>query len=109
MQVIQEREIRKRVLFIALPCRFGRLVTEISTSSRAVYGVWTLTKYVASAGEGLGYPDRAVPTPADFRLLEGNGLTLAAACVAHQPIDLGAPHTGHAGLLLTPSCHRWSA
>lgn len=35
--------------------------------------------------------------------LEGTGLTLAAACVAGEPIDLGA------GLLLTPSCHRWSA
>jgi len=46
-------------------------------------------------------------TPADFLLLlEGNGLTLAAACVAHEPIDLGASHTGHAGLLLAPSCQR---
>jgi hypothetical protein len=31
-------------------------------------------------------------TPADFRLLlEGTGLTLAEACVAGEPIDLGAP------------------
>ena len=36
--------------------------------------------------------------------LEGTGLTLAAACVAGEPIDLGVSHTGHAGLLLTYSC-----
>jgi hypothetical protein len=36
--------------------------------------------------------------------LEGTGLTLAAACVAGEPIDLGASHTCRAGLLLTPSC-----
>ena len=47
-------------------------------------------------------------TPADFRLLlEGTGLTLAAACVAGAPIDLSAPHTGHAGLLL--KSHEWTA
>jgi hypothetical protein len=51
------------------------------------------------------YPDRRCYTPADFRpLLEATGLMLAAACVAGEPIDLGVSHTGHAGLLLTPSC-----
>jgi hypothetical protein len=40
--------------------------------------------------------------------LESTGLTLAAACVAGEPIDLGAA-PGHAGFLLTPSCQRWSA
>jgi hypothetical protein len=40
--------------------------------------------------------------------LVGNGLTLAAACMAREPINLDAPHTGHASLLLTTSCHRWS-
>ena|ERR1700733_14874029 len=44
-------------------------------------------------------------TPADFwSLLEGNGLTLAAAFVAGEPIDPAVSRTGHAGLLLTPSC-----
>jgi SAM-dependent methyltransferase len=47
-------------------------------------------------------------TPADFRLLlEGTGLTLAGACVAGAPIDLGAPHAGHAGLLA--KSHEWTA
>ena len=62
-------------------------------------------------GEGrwrVSVPDSAEPqhavVEAALVLLEGNGLTLAAACVAGEPIDLGASHTGHAGLLLTPSC-----
>lgn len=47
-------------------------------------------------------------TPADLRLLlEGTGLTLAAACVAGEPIDLAASHAGHAGLLLNN--HEWTA
>jgi hypothetical protein len=47
-------------------------------------------------------------TPADFSLLlEGTGLTLAAACAAGLAIDLGAPHTGHAGLL--SKTHEWTA
>jgi len=36
--------------------------------------------------------------------LEGTGLTLAAACVPGEPIDLGASHTGHTGFLLTVRC-----
>ena len=47
-------------------------------------------------------------TPADFRLLlEGTGLTLAGAYVAGAPIDLDAPHAGHAGLLT--KSHEWTA
>jgi hypothetical protein len=43
-----------------------------------------------------------------FRLLlEGTGLTLAAACVAGVPLDLGASHAGHPGLLLKN--HEWTA
>ena len=49
-------------------------------------------------------------TPADFRpLLEGNGLTLAAACVAGEPIRSGRVPYRSRGSLLTPSRQRWGA
>lgn len=53
--MIQE-EIRKRIPVYGTALRFGPACYLISTSSRAVRrGVRALTKYVASAGEGLGY------------------------------------------------------
>jgi len=71
---------------------------------------FTGTWWEQGPATAAAYPDRALLYPADFRpLLEGNGLTLAAACVAGEPIDLGVSRTGQAGLLLAPSCKRWSA